>query len=156
MRFIKWFLLLFIIWIGLTLSLDWQELLVGGLASAFISIIVSIMFSKGKGEKTSFNLISILKYIPIFVKNLVIANIDVALIVLNPKLPINPGIVEIKTDKETSFKKFVIANSITLTPGTLTLDIVNNKMYVHWINVSTKDTEEAAKIIKGDFERAMK
>lgn len=156
LRFIKWFLLLFFVWLGLTLSLDWQELVVGASASAFIAVIVSNMFSKGNTEESSFSLLSIVKYILIFLKNLIIANIDVAKIVLNPKLPINPGVVEIETSKKTAFKKFVIANSITLTPGTLTLDVINDKMYIHWIDVSTKDMRQAGEIIKGDFENAMK
>ena len=62
-------------------------------------------------------------YIPVFLYKLVLANFDMAYRVLSPKLPINPRIVKVPTSLKSDFLKLVLANSITLTPGTLSLDV---------------------------------
>jgi multicomponent Na+:H+ antiporter subunit E len=83
------------------------------------------------------------------------SNLDVARRVLTPSLPINPGIVKIKTKLTTNFSKMVLANSITLTPGTLTVDIVDDTLYIHWIDVKTTNPEEAFKEIAEQFEKIL-
>ncbi len=59
------------------------------------------------------------------------ANIDVARIVLHPRLPIEPSIVKFKTTLKGDTAKVSLANSITLTPGTITMDIIGDTFYVH-------------------------
>ena len=74
--------------------------------------------------------------------------IDVAYRVLHPAMPIKPGIVRVKSVLKTSTGRTALANSITLTPGTLTMDITDEGVfYIHWLNVSTLDDEEAAEKI---------
>ena len=74
---------------------------------------------------------------------------DVARRVLSPSLPINPGIVEVKTQLKSPMARMILTNSITLTPGTLTIDIVDDSIFIHWIDVkSTDKTEATAKIVK--------
>ena len=150
-RFIKWSILLFIVWLLLTSSIHYQELIVGAILSLVIALFASKLNSQCISGIT--NPFKWFIYIIIFFKNLIAANINVATIVLKPKLPINPGIIKLKTNADTNFKKLVIANSITLTPGTITLDVIDDYFYVHWINVETDDMEKASKIIKGDFEK---
>ena len=84
------------------------------------------------------------------------ANFDVAYRVLHPEMPINPGIVKVKTTLKTETGKTFLANSITLTPETRTVDIVDDNLYVHWINVSTLDPEEQTKIIVARFEKFLR
>ena len=84
------------------------------------------------------------------------ANIDVAYRVIHPKMPINPGIVVIKTVLKQDIAKMILANSITLTPGTFTLDIIDDILLIHWINVKTKDVDEATRMIGERFERYLK
>jgi multicomponent Na+:H+ antiporter subunit E len=66
------------------------------------------------------------------------ANIDVAYRVISGK--INPGIVKISPNLKSDLGITMLANSITLTPGTLSVDIdeENNDLYIHWINVKSK------------------
>jgi multicomponent Na+:H+ antiporter subunit E len=71
-------------------------------------------------------------------------------------LPIKPGIVVIKTELKNDLAKMILANSITLTPGTFTLDINNDKLLIHWINVKTDNTDEATKLIGERFEKYLK
>ena len=63
------------------------------------------------------------KYLIYFLWEVVKANVHVAYIVLHPKLPIKPGIVKIETKLTKESGITVLANSITLTPGTLTIDV---------------------------------
>jgi len=84
------------------------------------------------------------------------ANFDVAYRVLHPRMPIKPGIVLIKTKLASDSGKLALANSITLTPGTLTMDVRGDNLLIHWINVKSEDTEEATEIIGGRFERFLR
>jgi multicomponent Na+:H+ antiporter subunit E len=81
------------------------------------------------------------------------ANIDVAKRVLNPSLPINPSMVEVETDLKGEISKLTLANSITLTPGTLTVDIGEDRLLVHWIDKKTSEPERIREEISGKFEK---
>jgi multicomponent Na+:H+ antiporter subunit E len=76
-------------------------------------------------------------FVPFFI-GMAKANIDVAYRVITGK--INPGIVKISPDLKTDLGITMLANSITLTPGTLTVDIDEDKndLYIHWINVNER------------------
>lgn len=83
----------------------------------------------------------------------VLANFDVAFRVLHPAVPINPGIVKVKTNLKSESAKTALANSITLTPGTMTVDLSDEGyFYVHWINVSSTRVEVATNEVVGRFE----
>jgi multicomponent Na+:H+ antiporter subunit E len=85
------------------------------------------------------------------------ANIDVAYRVSHPNLPIRPGIVKVKTSLKSDTGLTFLANCITLTPGTMTVDIDKNSgfLYIHWINVKDKDVEGATERIVKRFERRL-
>jgi len=97
-------------------------------------------------------LVCFLIYIPYFLYYCVKANIDVALRVINPDVPIRPGIVKVRTTLKSEMAKSFLANSITLTPGTLTIDIDGQDLYVHWINIDTDDAARRTAEICGRFE----
>lgn len=73
------------------------------------------------------------RYLLVFLKELVTANVEVAYRVLSPSLPIDPSVVEVPLRVESELAITTIANSITLTPGTLTMDhdAETNTLYVH-------------------------
>jgi multicomponent Na+:H+ antiporter subunit E len=95
-------------------------------------------------------------YLPYLIFYIILANFDVAYRVLNPNLPIAPGIVKVKTTLKSELAKTILANSITLTPGTLTVEIDEDDYYVHWIYISTEDPEKQRQIIIGRFERMLR
>ena len=101
----------------------------------------------------------LLVYIPVFGYHVIRANIDVALRVLSPGLQLKPGIVKIRTTLKSDIARTFLANSITLTPGTMTVDIKPGAedavLYIHWIEVKTEDAEAAGRIIKGPFEKLL-
>ncbi|MCK4552360.1 MAG: Na+/H+ antiporter subunit E [Tenericutes bacterium] len=94
-------------------------------------------------------------YIPVFIYKLVLANLDVARRVLSFKIPLNPGIVKVKTDIKGDLGKLTLANSITLTPGTLSIDVEDDVIYVHAIDVKGKNKKEHSKNIAGTFEKIL-
>jgi multicomponent Na+:H+ antiporter subunit E len=92
-------------------------------------------------------------YLGVFLWELMLANLNVARIVFTPKIDIHPGIVKVNTRLKTRTGRLVLANSITLTPGTLVVDIVEDALYVHWIDVRAEDPEEATRRIAAKFEK---
>ncbi len=97
----------------------------------------------------------IFAYLPVFTWQLILSNIDVARRVLSPHIPLNPGFVKIKTELKGDFAKLALANSITLTPGTLSVDVDGQYIYVHTVDVKGKNLEENTKEISGKFEKLL-
>jgi multicomponent Na+:H+ antiporter subunit E len=98
----------------------------------------------------------VLVYIPVFFWAMLKANLDVLYRVAHPALPIRPGIVKVKTTLASESGRTILANSITLTPGTMTVDLTDDGyLYVHWINVASTDVEEATRRIVSTFERIL-
>ncbi len=147
---------LFLVWLAFTATLAKQEVLIGVITSFLIALITSKFLQcctlKFLMPKTIF---FIVVYILVFIRELLKANFDVARRVISPSLPINPGIVKFKTNLKSDYAKMVLANSITLTPGTLSVDIVDDTFYVHWIDVKSTDPEQAFKDIAESFEKIL-
>ena len=76
-----------------------------------------------------------------------------AKIVISPDLPLNPGIVKVRTKLKTAMGRMLLVNSITLTPGTLTVEMDGEWLYIHWVSVDSPDIEVATAGIVGGFER---
>ena len=159
MRRLIYFVLAFIIWILLTWPfvdgrVDLQIVVAGLVASALVSLLFHELLPK---EHMVFlnpvRLFWLLAYIPVFLFYVLEANLDVVYRALHPRMPINPGIVKIKTKLKTESGITALANSITLTPGTLTVDLTDDGfLYIHWINVKSPETEEATEHIARKFE----
>ena len=92
-------------------------------------------------------------YVPFFVYACIKANLEVAYLVLHPDMPIRPGIVKVRTTLKSEIGLTALANSITLTPGTMTVDIGDEgELYIHWICVKADGEPEATKAIVAPFE----
>jgi len=70
-------------------------------------------------------------YIPWLIWQIVIASLQVAVVVLNPKMPIEPAIIKFKSRLPSLSARVILANSITLTPGTITLQLLDDEFIVH-------------------------
>jgi len=81
------------------------------------------------------------------------STLDVARRVVQKEIPLNPGIVKVKTRLKSKAGRMILANSITLTPGTLSVDVQGNDYFIHWIDVTAVDEEEATKEIVAGFEK---
>jgi len=98
------------------------------------------------------------RYVPVFLWEVMKANIDVARRVVHPDLPIRPGIVKVKTSLRSDIAITLLANSITLTPGTMSVDIDRDRavLYIHWIDVRSRDIGEASRLIVERFEKILR
>jgi len=147
------FLFLMLLWVLLTPN-DMQEIWAGLAVAALVSLFTLKMEPVlGDIRLTPKSLAFSVIYIFVFFKELVVSNIDVAGRVINPKLPIKPGIVKVKTKLTSKIAKTILANSITLTPGTLTVDIKDEYLYIHWIEIKHDDLEGATQHIVAKFEK---
>ncbi len=145
------FIPLFLVWIGLTNSIDIQELIVG----AIVAYIVARFFTSDKEIDLKLFVVKYIKFIPLFFKNLIKSNIEVARIVLNPKLPINTGIVKLKTSLTSDYDKLLLANAITLTPGTITIELKNDDLYIHVLDIQNSDRNILQKEIIEEMEKVL-
>ena len=80
---------------------------------------------------TNFRFFRFLFYIPWLTWQIVIASLQVALVVLNPRMPIHPALIRFKTSLPNIASKVILGNSITLTPGTITIQIKDDEFLVH-------------------------
>ena len=87
-------------------------------------------------------------YVPWLFKEVVLSNLAVAKVILSPKLPIHPRILRIEASQKTDVGQVIYANSITLTPGTVTLDVRHGKFLVHALT-----TDSAEGLLTGEMDR---
>jgi multicomponent Na+:H+ antiporter subunit E len=157
-HFVFTFAVCVLLWLLLAGSLDPQELL----AAAVVGLLVTLVATPRLGIFTGMRFtlsapLYLLRYLVRFFVALVIANFDVARRVLAPSLPIRPAIVEIRTELRSTLGRMLLANSITLTPGTLTIDVRDNLLLVHWIDCPPgTDLEQATAAIAAGFEGHIK
>jgi multicomponent Na+:H+ antiporter subunit E len=81
------------------------------------------------------------------------SNFDVAGRVIQKNIPIKPGIVKVRTKLKSKVGRMILANSITLTPGTLSVDVKDDYFFIHWIDVSSTDVDKASAAIVAGFEK---
>lgn len=157
MRYIIYFIIGFCLWLLLTLSINFDHLIAGVIVVLLGTIIFGGYFTDKPVKFLQLHrLFWFVIYIPFFIWYMFKANIDVAYRVLHPERPIKPGIVKIKTTLKTNVAKVFLANSITLTPGTMTCEIDGDYLYIHWIWVRSSEIKEASKIIARGFEKFLR
>jgi len=148
-------ILLWLLWLALTGSTDPEELATGALIAFVVALVAGGEPFAGisAGFFNPRRILYALVYIPYMAWAIVSANFDVARRVIDPKLPIKPGIVRVRTKLKTAIGRTALANSITLTPGTLTVDLHDDELWIHWIDVHSHNIEEATQEIVAGFEK---
>jgi multicomponent Na+:H+ antiporter subunit E len=153
------FVLAFLVWLALTAGGGFQEVLAGLVVAAVVALVAG-RFLRGlpRTHRLGHRLLFALVYGVAFLWEMIKANVHVALIVLNPARPIRPGIIKIRTGLTKDTAITVLANSITLTPGTFTVDVnpPAGELYIHCITVGGTDLEENTRKIGLKFERILK
>jgi len=127
------FCAMFLFWLLLSGIFDALHIGAGIICSAIIALISHDLLVKGKAEKMLSKSFRFFIYIWWELWQIVLANFDVAYRVLHPKMPIDPCIIEFDTSLRSDLALVTLANSITLTPGTITIDIKDGKFWVHAI-----------------------
>lgn len=157
LQFINLWITLMLIWLLVNGSLANDVLLTGAVVTGFISLVFAKFSQAYNVVRWSPSIVyNYFLYFIVFMDELIKANLNVMKIVLSPKIDIKPGIVEIKTNLKSSLGRMALANSITLTPGTLVVDIRDDSLFIHWINVTATDPVAATQEIAGRFEKYLK
>ena len=137
MRYLYTFFIMFGFWILLSGKFDLFHLTLGVISSALVSFLSADLFMYNPKSKnrlaTGFRF---LMYLPWLLYQIVLSTLHVTFLALHPKMKdrIDPTIVTFKTKLKTNIAKVALANSITLTPGTITIRIEDQVFYVHAIS----------------------
>jgi len=157
MRYLTLFILSLIFWFLVTFRFDVSNLVVGSVAALITTLIFGKYFLRNVYKFLQpHRYFWLFIYLFIFIWECLKANLDVAYRVLHPAMPIRPGIVRVKTELKSEFARMLLANSITMTPGTISVDIIGDYLYIHWIYVRSEDPEVYTGIILGQFEKYIK
>jgi multicomponent Na+:H+ antiporter subunit E len=126
------FVLLLAFWLVIVPSIDLIQVVVGSIVAFAVTIY---SFDTIKSVKPfNFNLLYIFKFIRfslVLLVEIVKSNIEVAKIILSPKLKIKPHFVKINNPLKTDFNRVIYGNAITLTPGTITVELEIDYIIIH-------------------------
>ena len=154
------FIVSYAFWILLTWSFSVQALAAGAVVSLAVALF-SARFFIHERSFWLFNplrlLIALFYWLGVFMVELFKANWDMAKRCYGGCKKVNPGIVKVPVDLKSDYAQAALANSITLTPGTITMDIAEEDgqtyYYIHWIDVQKPSGKEAGDAIKGTLEK---
>ncbi|WP_304138598.1 Na+/H+ antiporter subunit E [Mesonia mobilis] len=150
-RFLSNILLTFI-WVAITGDFAFLNYVFGFV----LSFIILYVITKGRGDAKYFKIIpKLIAFIFFFLWELLKANLQVAYDVVTPKFYMTPGIVRVPLEAETNLEITLLANLITLTPGTLSIDVSDDRkvLYVHAMYLS--DKQAFIDDIKNGFEKRL-
>lgn len=141
-----------IMWMFLSESYEFSTFFVGYLLG------IGLLFILQRFIPDSFYMRRVWKFVKLillFVRELVLSNIDIVKLVYKPKLDIQPGIFTLPIDVRSNFEITLLANLITLTPGTLSIAVSDDhtKIYIHAMDIP--DVEQSIADIKDTFEKAI-
>jgi len=149
--FILSFVIAFVIYILLVKTVTGPTLIVG-LAVAVVAASASMRFIALPFKYISpVRVFFFLVYLPYFIFEVIRANVKIALVVLNPKLPISPELKKGKSKLKSSYGRLLLSSSITLTPGTLTVEGNEKEFVIH-----TVSEKRNAREIMEPFEKFIK
>ena len=149
MRYLIMFLVLFPVWLIWSGMFDAFHLALGVVSCAVVTVLSHDLLLK----RTDFSglpreAVRFLLYLPWLLYQVVLANVHVVYLTLHPRMPIDPQIVKYKSMLKKDLPRVIFANSITLTPGTITADIKDGDYIVHALSAKTADD-----LLAGDMER---
>lgn len=121
--------LFLLFWIILCEKFSVEVFLLGIVISTFVYYLNRHFLSAGIFRISKLSLYFL--YLMLLLKEIVRANISVAIIVLSPRMNISPCIFRMKTQLKSHFHQVILANSITLTPGTLTVQLKEDELVIH-------------------------
>jgi multicomponent Na+:H+ antiporter subunit E len=157
------FILCMAFWVLLTWNFSSGELTAG----VIVSLAAALFSSRFMVHGSAFHfanpakLFGLIYYVlVVFPVELIKANVDMAKRCFGGCKNINPGIVKVPVDLESEYGQAMLANSITLTPGTITMDVTEEDgqtyYYIHWIDVTAPSGKEAGDAIKVNLEKGVR
>jgi len=134
------FVILLVFWLILSGHYDVMHISIGVGAAGLVTLLTNDLFhfalSHGESVEVKPGLVLLqlwrfVVYLPWLLSRIVMANVQVAYLVLHPKMPIDPGLLVFRTRMKKSISQVTLANSITLTPGTITASLENGQYVIH-------------------------
>ena len=157
MRYLTVFILSLVFWFLLTFEFTLANMIVGAVAAIITSLVFTRFFINDVYKLVQpRRYFWFIIYLVVFIWECIKANLDVAYRVLHPAMPIRPGIVKVRTTLKSDLAKTLLANSITMTPGTISVDIIGDYLYIHWIYIRSDDPAVYTGMITGAFEKYIK
>ena len=151
LRTLGLWLFCFGLWLLLSGYFDVPLLLVFGALSCALVVFVAWRVEKLDPEERPFRLklgLQTILYWPWLVWQIVLANLDVAKRILDPQLPISPTMITLKPTQRSEMGQVIYANSITLTPGTITTSLSEGVLEVHALTRAGAES-----LLEGDMDR---
>lgn len=138
------YVLLFCFWLLLNGNVTLEIVLLGLAVTALMALLEYTLF--GYTPKTEGMLLRkapvFCAYIPVLMWEILKAGWAVSKVVLFRRYKVTPTLVTFRTDLKTEFGRFLLANSITLTPGTITVQVKGDRLTVHCLDKSMLDTSD--------------
>ncbi len=144
-------------WVLFTWTVDPRFLLIG-LGFSFIVALLTYSLFIEQEEAARRSLIPqvhmLVVYAAVLIFEMYVASFRVLWNILRGR--INPGVVHFRTRLSSDIARVALTNSITLTPGTITLDLDDDHLIVHWLDARTTHSKYAGELVKGRYERILK
>jgi multicomponent Na+:H+ antiporter subunit E len=149
MKILTWAVVLTIIWAALAGGFWPGTILVGMIVAVLVMLVARVDVAPQQRMK----LVPAALIVPHFIWELILSNLRVAIDVVSPRMRMRPGIVAIPLEVRSDAEITWLANLVTLTPGTLSLDVSHDRrvLYIHAMDVA--DAEQLRRDIKAGFER---
>ncbi len=146
-------IIMFVFWVLLSGKFTFILLLSGVVSSLFVAYLShDLLFGNVNFIKLGAMIFRLICYLPWLFWQVIVANLDVAYRTLHPSMPIDPCVITFDADLETEAAIVILANSITLTPGTVTIEADKDRRFrVHAISSSA-----AEDLLKGDMMRKVR
>jgi multicomponent Na+:H+ antiporter subunit E len=134
------FVVLFAFWLLLSGRYEAKYIIIGAISAALVTFLTNDLFyfvlQSGerlgiKTERVLLQMWRFLLYIPWLVLQIIMANVQVAYLVLHPKMPIEPVLLLFRTRMRKGIAQVTLGNSITLTPGTITTSLEDGHYIIH-------------------------
>lgn len=151
------FVVLFAFWLVLSWRFDARAMTLGAVFSGFVVLLTRdllLPWDRSRFDPSPAGIrwrvgsvLRFLRYLPWLLREIVLANLSVTKLVLHPRLPVDPQMFAFKTQLRTEAAQVLLAQSITLTPGTITVDVVSDGTFVvHAIAPSSRDGLESGRM----------
>ena len=145
-----WHILLALNWAAITCLSTWSNVLAGFILAYLVLFIVQ----RAVGASSYFRRIDrVLRFVLFYVWEIILANLRVAYDVMTPRHRMRPGVVAIPLDAKTDAEITMLANLITLTPGSISLDVSTDRRFLYLHAMYIDDVEEFRQSIKDTIER---
>ncbi len=147
-------ILLLIVWLMLNTTLSLGHIILGSILAIVIPLICApLKRAQPKIKKP----LKVVPYVLLVLRDIVVANIEVAILVVGPLKKINPGFVAVPLDLNDTFPITILASTVTMTPGTVSSDVSSDQkwLYVHVLNMP-EDEQEVIDQIKQRYESRVK